>query len=78
MLQCKCNDNETQWDNNFIPISKHPVDKGLMHVCIILAATGATGNVKLHTKFIVCTVVYDTHKIDIQKFIQKFQRVYRA
>ena len=31
MLHCKCNDNRTQWDNNFVLLSKHHVDKGLMH-----------------------------------------------
>ena len=36
MLHCKCNDNQTQWDNNFVLLSKQHVDKGFMHICIIL------------------------------------------
>ena len=32
MLHCKCNDNQTQWDNNSVLLSKHHVDKGYMHM----------------------------------------------
>ena len=32
MLHCKSNENQTQWDNNFVLLIKHHVDKDFMHM----------------------------------------------
>ena len=69
MLLCKCNDNQTQWDNNFVFLSKHHVDTGFR----------TTGNVELHTivSSSVQKCMIDT-KVAYKSCRQNFHRVYPA
>ena len=58
--------------DNFV-LSKHHIDKDFMHMHTLAGKSNRLCEAA-YKSFIVCTVVYDTHK----SCRQKFHRVYRA